>query len=134
MQTINSASIGHGSCPCVKCGNDLSELGNFTYQNIDRNTSTYKEERYRCNKCGTIFFIHYDLFDRKGHIAPYVFSSDANDPTYDWQDLLSKLQRYAVNDHLKKCKICQHLMDNEILSDAIFAAMIHSTPFKARHN
>jgi len=68
------------------------------------------------------------LFDTAGHISPYVFSSDANDPEYDWQDLLSRLQRAEVNGHLNKCKKCQNLLDNETLSDAIFAAMLHSTP------
>lgn len=122
---LQKVNIAKTRAYCEKCGSNILDITKFHYGGRTRNTSTYREEVCTCNKCGTNFILHYDIFTEKGHINPKIFTGDINDPEYNWQDSLSKTQKEAVATHLKKCTICSEKLHEEILSDAWFASIIH---------
>jgi len=121
-QTIN---INEDSVPCINCGINIADIENFTYEGKFLSEPLYRKELCRCKKCTSLFILHYDLFDMEGHIFARVFSEDINNPSYNWQELLSEKQKNAISDHLLKCHICRERLSQEILTDAWFASFIH---------
>jgi DNA-directed RNA polymerase subunit RPC12/RpoP len=112
--------------PCANCGQNLAELGNFTYTGTTTNLATQKDEECKCKKCGQHFILRYHYFDEEGHINSFVFNGDINDPTYNWQDQLILEQKKAIGAHLKTCDSCMKRMTEEALSDAWLASLIHN--------
>ena len=112
--------------PCVKCGSNLAELGNFTYSGVTNNHPGQRDEQCKCKSCGEIFTLQYNFFDDTGHIQTYVFNGDVNDLTYDWQDQLTSEQKTEIGNHLKVCKTCNDRLAEETLSDAWLAALLHN--------
>jgi len=110
---------------CSKCGANILDIANVAYDGKARTAPRYREELFHCRECGTKFIMHYDLFDKDGHICPRVFSEDINIPEFKWQDLLVKEQIAEIATHLESCTICQDRLSEELLSDAWMAAVIH---------
>jgi hypothetical protein len=112
---------GHGRC----CRLNLAELGNFEFVANYSSSERSKEEYCACKRCGEGFLLHYDFFDSEGHIQPFVFGQDINDPMYNWQNALTPEQVATVEQHLKGCNDCSRLLNEEMLSDAWFGAVMH---------
>jgi hypothetical protein len=110
---------------CRICQNDLTQLGHFEYLQLTDDTPVYKDEHCTCNRCGTEFLLRYELFTPQKHINPLVFSQDINDPTFNWQDQFTKEQLHEIQAHLKTCKRCSNILEEELLSDAWFANFMH---------
>ena len=123
MQVIN---ITDDSALCSQCGSDLGELGSFIYDHVTTNTASQKDEQCRCKKCDTPFILHYDFFDSDGHINSFVFTGDVNDPSYNWQDVLTEEQKKEIGTHLLSCPSCAERLDEELITDAWLASLIHS--------
>jgi hypothetical protein len=123
MQRIN---ISQEEARCENCGTDLLDIRNIKYTEKAINKPTYREEFCLCKKCGDTFILHYDIFDKEGHVEPRVFSGDINNPEYNWPDNLTQEQRDTINEHLKICSICVGRADDELLSDAWMAGIIHN--------
>ena len=124
--TIHTVNINKEKEPCSKCGADILDIVNIAYEGKAKTDPKYRDELCHCRNCGTKFIIHYDLFDKDGHIYSRVFSEDINNPKFHWQDLLVKDQIDAISAHLASCKICQDSLSEEILSDAWLASVIHN--------
>lgn len=112
---------------CIKCGNNIVELGHSQYSGIAINGASTRDENCRCRECKTKFILHYDLFDHEGHVCSWVFSGDPNDLNHDWQDKLECDQKKEVGTHLQHCITCQRRRDEESLSDGWFASIIHKS-------
>ena len=123
MQTVN---IQAETAPCKVCKSDLAILGRFTYLGVTINSARQKDERCKCNSCHTEFILHYDFFDKEGHINSFIFSGDVNDPTYNWQDQLTPEQTKEIGEHLCSCKICNDRLNEEVISDAWLASLLHN--------
>jgi hypothetical protein len=123
MQIIDNTDE---EAPCSNCGENLAELGSFTYEGITVNSAIHKEEECQCKKCGQHFILRYRFFDEDGHVNAFVFNGDINDPTYNWQDQLTLEQKKSISDHLKTCEICIQKMTDETLTDAWLASLIHN--------
>jgi uncharacterized protein with PIN domain len=122
MQIVN---LNEDVVPCSKCHINLSVLGSFTHIGVKENTALKKDEICRCNKCGMEFILHYEFFDKEGHVNSFVFSGDINDPEYNWQDQLTEEQKIAIGDHLKTCALCNKKLIDEVASDAWLASLVH---------
>lgn len=109
---------------CLNCKTDILDIANFTYELDSKTDPFYFEELCKCKKCNTYFILHYDLFDSKGHIYSRVFTEDINNPNYHWHDILTNEQKTIISDHLKKCPECCDRLDQEILTDAWFKAVL----------
>jgi len=123
MQTIHNLDE---KIPCKNCGQDLTEIGNFVYTGVTVDSPRKKNEECACRKCGEHFIIQYRYFDEKNHIKAFVFNGDINDPTYNWQDQLTSEQKKEISDHLLICDICKERLDEETLTDAWIASLLHS--------
>jgi hypothetical protein len=113
---------------CNACGARLTEIGSFKYagEGSDFNAPKYRLEKNVCN-CGKEFYLRYDFIDRDGHINPAVFNGDINDPTYQWQSLLTEEQLRIVEAHLSSgCQVCMNRNNEIILEDAALGALIHN--------
>jgi len=122
LQRVN---INDEESTCRKCGQVLTELRSFIYAGETADAATSKDELCKCSKCGTLFVLHYDYFDKNGHVFDKIFSGDINSPESNWQDRLSEEQRQAISEHLKDCKICQERLEEEILTDAWLTSFIN---------
>jgi len=111
-------------CPC--CGNRLMEELSFRYLDYEYGTATERRELNCCRVCGTAFMIHYSLFMSDGHISRFVYIEDVNDDQDHWIDRLTDEQKTAISEHLMSCQKCRQALDDEILSNAVFAGLIHS--------
>ena len=120
-QIIN---INQESAPCQQCGSNLIDITNFSYDGQTVSTASIREELCRCKKCGTLFTLHYDLFDPEGHIYSKVFTEDINNSSYNWQDSLTEDQKKAIADHLQNCPICVDRLSHEMLTDAWLKSFI----------
>lgn len=123
MQTV---LISSKTAVCESCGADIREIKNIKYAGTTVNGPTYREELYECRKCSTKFIIRYEFIEADGHINSRTFSSDVNDPNYNWQEALTEEQKKLVSGHLKTCKLCNDKLSEEMLMDAWFASIIHS--------
>ena len=103
---------------CQKCEADILDMANFTYAEKYVAKPTYWEELCKCKVCGTLFVMHYDIFDPEGHVYPRVFTEDINNPDYKWQDTLTDEQKRNLSEHLEACHICKERLSAEMLSDA----------------
>lgn len=110
---------------CQCCGNDLSLLGNFKYTGYDINEATCRLEKCLCNRCQTEFYLKYMLIDSNGHIDPFIFNTDVNDPDDNFIGTLTEEQKTTISSHLESCSGCRSRRDNETLTDAWFASVIH---------
>jgi len=119
-------NINQDSAPCQNCGSNLIEITNFSYADQTDSTATVREELCKCSKCGTLFILHYDLFDPKGHIYSKVFTEDINNPSYNWQDALTEEQKKAIAEHLQHCQVCVDRLSQELLTDAWLKSFIAS--------
>lgn len=122
MQKIN---ISQKEAFCIKCGANLLDVRNIRWLKKNILKPTFREELFQCRKCNAEFIIHYNLFDKNGHINPRAFTEDINDSSYNWQDNLSSEQKELIEKHLKNCSICCQRFDTENLNDAWFASIIH---------
>ena len=123
MQIINNQDE---TASCKVCDSDLTVLGSFTYLGVTFNFPRFKNEQCRCNKCQTEFTLHYELFDKDGHINNFVFGGDINDTTYNWQDQLTIYQKEEIGEHLRTCQICIERLNDEVTSDAWLASLLHN--------
>ena len=123
MQIVNNQDE---TVPCKVCGTDLTVLGNFIYLGVTTNYPRQKDEKCKCNKCHTEFTLHYDFFDKDGHVNSFVFGGDVNDPSYNWQDQLIPDQKKEIGEHLYTCKICNERLNEEVTSDAWLASLLHN--------
>ena len=121
MQLIHISEV---DIKCHKCGIDITDIANLYYDGITLNENTFREEKCRCRNCDTPFLLHYNLFDKNGHINQRVFSEDVNDPSYDWMELLSGGQKRFIEKHLHDCQLCQDSLVKEQLSNAWFGDLI----------
>jgi len=126
MQKINI----NDEATCDHCGARLTGLTEFSYAGDFFAYPDSREEICKCNKCGTKFILHYDLFDKDGHIYARVFTGDINNPSFNWQDSLTEEQKNAIELHLRSCPDCQERLTEEMLSDAWFASIMHEIKFK----
>jgi transcription elongation factor Elf1 len=122
MQIVD---INEATVPCVICGSNLIDITNFMYDGQTTSTATYREERCKCKQCGTLFILHYNLFDENGHVYSKVFTEDINNPTYNWQDALTEEQKAKISEHLQHCEICVDRLSHEILTDAWLKGFIN---------
>lgn len=127
LQKIN---ITEAHAACRVCGTDIMELNNFRYAGKTITEPRFFEELCVCLGCNATFLIHYDIFDRAGHINPRTFTGDVNNPDYNWQDSLTDAQKNLIAEHLSFCPVCRDRLSEEILSDAWFAGIIHSEAHK----
>jgi hypothetical protein len=123
MQTVNNQDE---SASCTVCNSDLTVLGSFTYLGVTINYPRQKDENCKCNKCNTEFILHYEFFDKDGHVNNFIFGGDVNDPTYNWQDQLTSDQKKEIGQHLYSCLICNERLNEEVTSDAWLASLIHN--------
>ncbi len=137
METKNTRSVimqivrnTDETAPCANCGNDLSELGSFTYAGKSTDTAVQKDEECLCKKCGKHFILQYQYFDEKGHVNSFVFNGDVNDGTYNWQDQLTSQQKETITNHLKDCQPCMDRMTEEALTDAWISSLFHRGKLK----
>jgi late competence protein required for DNA uptake (superfamily II DNA/RNA helicase) len=110
--------INNEKTKCRDCGSHITNLSNFVYGGESLSEPKYRDELCKCRHCGMLFIMHYDLFDKEGHIYAKVFTGDINNLNYNWQDILSENQKHAISEHLKVCKKCQETLSEEILTDA----------------
>jgi hypothetical protein len=122
MQKVN---ILDETAQC-SCGASLTVLGSFIYLGTTVNSPHQKDEQCKCVACGEEFTLHYDFFDDEGHINSFVFNSDVNDPSYNWQDQLTPEQTKEIGEHLLSCRVCGQRLDNEMSSDAWLASLLHN--------
>jgi hypothetical protein len=122
MQRVH---INQERAKCAVCGSNLLEITNFKYAGKTLTEPTHSDEVCICRICRTQFLLRYDFFDEDGHINPYTFSEDANDPEYNWQDNLTDEQRKIIASHLQECPVCQDRLSEQILKDAWFADILH---------
>ena len=127
MKHLHIININNEKASCSSCEIDILDIANIAYEGKAKIDPRYREELCHCRNCGTKFIIHYDFFDKDGHIYPRVFSEDINNPNFHWQDLLVPEQIKEISDHLVSCKICQDSLSEEILNDAWLASVIHSS-------
>jgi len=118
MSKIQIVNINTDHASCVRCGSDINDITNFSFDGEIISEPTYREEKCRCKHCNAPFLLHYDLFDADGHIHPRVFSEDINNPFYHWSEILSDNQKKVISEHLKDCGICQDRLNQELLTDA----------------
>lgn len=123
LQVVN---ITDNDPQCSQCGHDIEELDSFVYDHVTINTATEKDEQCHCKNCKNPFTLHYDFFDSEGHINSFVFTGDVNDPTYNWQDVLTPEQKKEIGTHLLSCPQCAERLDEELITDAWLASLIHS--------
>lgn len=121
---IQMISSTNENSRCRNCGADLSEFGAFKYSGDSFDVPKYRLEKNACIGCGKQFLIRYNLFEN-GHVLQKAFDGDINDATYQWESLWSKEQVETVRKHVADCKECQSKADVAILSDAVFASLIH---------
>jgi len=122
MQIVN---ISEESVICDKCQSSIG-LGNFTYIKDHSQDARTKQELCSCNNCEAEFILQYDFFNAEGHINPYIFGGDVNDPTYNWQDQLTPDQQKEIGTHLSACSLCSDKLTHEMGIEAWLASMIHS--------
>jgi len=115
MQIVN---INSDHALCKRCGSNIIDIANFSFDGEIISEPTYREEKCRCRHCSAPFLLHYDFFDADGHIHPRVFSEDINNPLYHWSEILADNQKKVISEHLRDCKICQDRLDQELLTDA----------------
>ena len=115
MQKIN---INDRKAKCESCGSSLSDVTKFMFVKKEASEPTYFEEQYMCKSCHAAFIMHYDLFDKNGHVLSRVFVEDINDESYNWQDVLTDEQRKAISEHLNSCPKCLDKLSQEMLTDA----------------
>ena len=118
-------SVSDTDAACAKCGVNILDIRNFKYSGKTMMSPEFREELCECRHCGAEFILRYNIFDKNGHIEQRVFTGDINDPEYNWQDSLVEDQKKAIADHLKKCKLCNDRLEDEVLTDAWFASVIH---------
>lgn len=123
--SLQKVNISEDHAYCTKCNADILDIINFRFTGKVTLEPTFREELCECLHCGTRFVIHYDLFDKNGHVEPRIFTGDVNDPKYNWQDSLSDEQKTLIADHLHECEECRERLADEMLSDAWFASVIH---------
>jgi len=111
---------------CRGCGASILDVANIKYDGKKAEEPRHGEELYKCRKCGANFVIRYEFFDADGHIHPRVFSGDVNDKSFDWQSLLTDVQKGEISKHLESCETCQKRLTEETLNDALFANFLHS--------
>ena len=76
--------------------------------------------------------MRYDLFDGDGHIYPVVFTGDINNPSYNWQDLLTAEQKDEIRRHMEGCRECTDRLSEEMLNDAWFASFMDELRERAK--
>lgn len=123
MMSPQKVNIIDEHAVCIKCKAKIFDDFKFTGKMILE--PTFREELCVCGNCEAEFIIHYDLFDKNGHIEPRIFTGDVNDPKYNWQDSLSDEQKKVIAIHLRGCEECKNRLADEILTDALFASLIH---------
>jgi hypothetical protein len=133
-KNLQRVKISEDVVPCSECGNNIVELGHHKYSEQSENTPTQKDELCTCRVCGKEFLLHYEFFDEGGHINSFVFNGDINNPEYNWQDLLTEDQKKTIGEHLKDCAICSERLENEIISDAWLASLLHDKEIKNKTN
>jgi uncharacterized protein with PIN domain len=124
---VQKADSNSDETKCSVCGSDINDIANFVYNNVTVSEPTYREELCKCRKCGTLFTMHYDLFDADGHIYSRVFTEDTNDPDYKWSDILSKNQLDMIIKHITKCQICKDRLETQIVNEAWFNDLMNET-------
>lgn len=127
LQHIN---INMEHAPCNTCGADIADIVNIKYDGEAISTPSYRQELCVCRSCGQFFVLHYDIFDIAGHIFSRVFTEDANNPKFNWTDLLTDEQKDKISKHLESCDICINRISKQQLRDAWFASIIHTTTVK----
>ena len=125
-QNLQIANVSEEEVPCSACQNNLIELGHHIFTGKSTNTPTQKDEVCTCKVCGKEFLLHYEFFDKDGHINSFVFNGDVNNPSYNWQDQLTTEQKKAIGEHLNNCVACSDRLEHEIISDAWLASLLHS--------
>jgi hypothetical protein len=115
MQIVD---INQNRVLCEKCGANIVDLANFSYDGKSESTSMDRKEFCRCRHCSTSFILHYEMFDLQGHIYPSIFTEDINNPSCNWPDNLTEEQKEVVSDHLVRCKECMDRLSQELLTDA----------------
>lgn len=123
LQTVD---INQDNVPCSNCGANIVDICNIKYNNEAISEPLYREELCQCRACMQSFVLHYDLFDKKGHIYHRVFAEDANNLSFNWPDLLADNQKEVIKKHLETCDICRERVSKQQLHDAWFASVIHS--------
>ena len=123
---LQVVDINADNVPCNNCGVNVLDISNIKYNGEALSEPLYREELCQCRSCGQNFVLHYDLFDKKGHIYHRVFAEDANNPAFNWPDLLSENQKEVIKQHLESCETCQERVSKQQLRDAWFASVIHS--------
>lgn len=118
-------NINEEEALCKKCGADIMDIKNIAYDGKYKVDPKYREELCHCKSCNTKFIMHYDIFDKNGHVCSRVFSEDINNPEFHWQDLYTDVQVKGIIAHMVSCKICQDKLSEEILNDAWLASVIH---------
>ena len=103
---------------CKHCKTVITDVNNMTYLKIRWGEPKHWDELSKCDKCGHQFLLRHDIFDKKGHILPFVFTGDINNPKYNWTDNLNEKQKLTIAKHIEKCSTCQKLSSEQILSDA----------------
>jgi uncharacterized protein with PIN domain len=122
---IQTISANKEKASCNKCGANILDILNMAYEEKFKTDPRYREELCHCRFCGTKFIIHYDLFDKNGHVYSRVFGEDINNPEFKWQDLLVKEQIDEIAAHLSTCEVCKNRLSEEMLSDALLSSVIH---------
>lgn len=115
LQVVN---IDDRSKKCRNCGADILNISNFSFEKEIKAEPLFWEELCKCTRCGIQFILHYNIFDKNGHIQSRVFFEDLNDPEYNWQDHLTPDQKRIIEEHLRSCQECCDSLSQEQLLDA----------------
>jgi hypothetical protein len=91
-KSLHIININKEKALCSKCGANILDIANVTYEKNTKSDPRYQEELCHCKVCETKFIMHYDFFDKDGHIWSRVFSEDINNPKFRWQELFVKEQ------------------------------------------